>query len=106
MLILFNNSFPRLIMSSERVIKSSERVIMSPERLIKSPERLIMSSERLIKTSERLINSSERLILCSRGNDLSMSLRRLIMFALKFSRSPYLDKHLSEGIHTWTICTL
>ena len=35
-----------------------------------------------------------------------MSLRRLIMFALKFSRSPYLDNHLSEGIHTWTICTL
>ena len=27
------------------------------------------------------------------------------MFALKFSRSPYLDNHLSEGIHTWTICT-
>ena len=29
MLILFNNSFPRLIMSSERLIKSSERLIMS-----------------------------------------------------------------------------
>ena len=48
-LILFNNSFPRLIMSSERLIKSSERLIMSSERLIKSSERVIMSSERLIK---------------------------------------------------------
>ena len=52
MLILFNNSFPRLIMSSERLIKSSERFIMSSERLIKSSERVIMSSERLIKSSE------------------------------------------------------
>ena len=58
---------------------------------------VIMSSERLNKLSERLINSSERVI---------MSSERLIMFALKFSRSPYLYNHLSEGIHTWTICTL
>ena len=29
---------------------------------------------------------------------LSMSSRRLIMFALKFSRSPYFDNHLSEAI--------
>ena len=90
MLILFNNSFPRLIMSWERlnnsfprlimswerlikswerVILSSERLINSSERLIKSSERLINSSERLIKSSERLINSWERLILCRR-NDL------------------------------------
>ena len=53
MLILFNNSFPRLIMSWERLI-------MSWERLIKSSERVIMSSERLIKSSERLIKSWER----------------------------------------------
>ena len=26
--------------------------------------------------------------------------------ALKFSRSPYLDNHSSESIHTWTIDTL
>ena len=31
LLILFNNSFPPLIMSSERLIKSSEQVIMSSE---------------------------------------------------------------------------
>ena len=37
---------------------------------------------------------------------LSMSSRRLIIFALKFSRSPYFDNHLSEGNHTWTICPL
>ena len=47
MLILFNNSFPRLTMSSERLIKSLERVLMSSERLITSSERPIMSSERL-----------------------------------------------------------
>ena len=29
-----------------------------------------------------------------------------ITLALKFSRSPYLDNHLSESIHTWTIDTL
>ena len=55
MLILFNNSFPRLIMSLERLIKSSKRLIMSSERLIKSSERVIMSSEQLIKSSERVI---------------------------------------------------
>ena len=27
-----------------------------------------------------------------------MSSRRLIIFAVKFSRSPYLDNHISEGI--------
>ena len=37
---------------------------------------------------------------------LSMSSRRLILFALKFSRGPYFDNHLSEGVHTWTISTL
>ena len=31
-----------------------------------------------------------------------MSSRRLIIFALKFSRNPYFDNHLSEGNHTWT----
>ena len=35
-----------------------------------------------------------------------MSSRPLIMFALKYSRSPYFDNHLSEVIQTWTICTL
>ena len=29
-----------------------------------------------------------------------------ITLALKFSRSPYLDNHSSESIHTWTIDTL
>ena len=29
-----------------------------------------------------------------------------VTLALKFSRSPYLDNHLSESIHTWTIDTL
>ena len=76
MLILFNNSFPRLIKSSERLIKSSERVIMSSGRLIKSSERVIMSSERLIKSSERVIKSSERLIKSSER--LINSLERLI----------------------------
>ena len=28
------------------------------------------------------------------------------MFALRYSRSPYFDNHLSEVIQTWTICTL
>ena len=28
-----------------------------------------------------------------------------VTLALKFSRSPYLDNHSSEGIHTWTIDT-
>ena len=28
------------------------------------------------------------------------------MSALKFSRSPYLDTHLSECIHDWTMVTL
>ena len=27
----------------------------------------------------------------------------LVTLALKFSRSPYLDNHSSESIHTWTI---
>ena len=76
MLILFNNSFPRLIKSSERLIKSSERLIMSSERLIKSSERVIMSSERLIKSSERVIKSSGRLIKSS--EQLIMSSERLI----------------------------
>ena len=65
MLILFNSSFPRLIMSWERLIKSWERLIMSWERLIKSWERVIMSSEQLIKSWERLIKSSERVIMSS-----------------------------------------
>ena len=30
----------------------------------------------------------------------------LVTLALKFSRSPYLDNHSSESIHTWTIVTL
>ena len=34
-----------------------------------------------------------------------MSSERLIMFVSKFSRSPYLDNHLSKGIHTWNICS-
>ena len=103
MLILFNNSFPRLIMSWERLIKSLERLIMSWERLIKSSERVIMSWERLIKSSERLIKSSERLIkswerviLCRR-NDLVCRRDELLMLVLKFSRSPYFDNHLSVG---------
>ena len=29
-----------------------------------------------------------------------------VTLALKFSRSPYLDNHSSESIHTWTIDTL
>ena len=29
--------------------------------------------------------------------------RVLVTLALKFSRSPYLDNHSSESIHTWTI---
>ena len=29
-----------------------------------------------------------------------------VTLALKFSRSPYLDNHSSESIHTWTINTL
>ena len=29
-----------------------------------------------------------------------------VTLALKFSRSPYLDNHSSESIHTWTIVTL
>ena len=29
-----------------------------------------------------------------------------VTLALKFSRSPYLDNHPSESIHTWTIDTL
>ena len=29
-----------------------------------------------------------------------------VTLALKFSRSPYLDNHSSESIHTWTIGTL
>ena len=29
-----------------------------------------------------------------------------VTLALKFSISPYLDNHLSESIHTWTIDTL
>ena len=32
--------------------------------------------------------------------------RVLVTLALKFSRSPYLDNHSSESIHTWTIDTL
>ena len=91
MLILFNNSFPGLIKSSERLIKSWERVIKSWERvikswervikswrlikslepLIKSWERLIKSLERLIMSSERLIKSSERHILCRRNELLT-----------------------------------
>ena len=77
MLILFNNSFPRLIMSWERLIKSWERVIMSSERLIKSWERLIKSWERLIKSSERVIMSWERLIKSSER--LIKSWERVIM---------------------------
>ena len=71
MLILFKNSFPRLIKSSERIIKSSERVIMS--------------SERLIKSLERLINSWERLILCRRNVLLT---RRLLCCNASLSHSP------------------
>ena len=62
---------------------------MSSERLSKSSEQLIMSSRRLDMSSEPLINLSDQVILS----------------ALKFSRSPYLDNHLSEGINTCTICT-
>ena len=40
------------------------------------------------------------------SEQLGMSSRRLIIFALKFSRSPYFDNHLSEGNPTLTICTL
>ena len=29
-----------------------------------------------------------------------------VRLVLKFSRSPYLDNHSSESIHTWTIDTL
>ena len=29
-----------------------------------------------------------------------------VTLVLKFSRSPYLDNHSSESIHTWTIDTL
>ena len=29
-----------------------------------------------------------------------------VTLALKFSRSPYLENHSSESIHTWTIDTL
>ena len=29
-----------------------------------------------------------------------------VTLALKFSRSPYLDNHSSESIHTWTMDTL
>ena len=29
-----------------------------------------------------------------------------VTLELKFSRSPYLDNHSSESIHTWTIDTL
>ena len=32
--------------------------------------------------------------------------RLRVTLALKFSRSPYLDNHSSESIHTWTIDTL
>ena len=33
-------------------------------------------------------------------------MRVRVTLALKFSRSPYLDNHSSESIHTWTIDTL
>ena len=35
-----------------------------------------------------------------------VSVRVRVTLALKFSRSPYLDNHSSESIHTWTIDTL
>ena len=34
-----------------------------------------------------------------------VSVRVRVTLALKFSRSPYLDNHSSENIHTWTIDT-
>ena len=95
----------RLIKSSERLIKSSVRVIMSSERLIMSSERL-KSSERLIMSSRRVIMSCERLTCTMSWERLSKLSRRLSMVAFNVSRSPYLDFHLSEGIHTWTLCTL
>ena len=61
MLILFNNSFPRLIMSSERLSISSER-------LIKSPERVIMSADDLLSRRNNLLTRRNDL-LCRR-NDL------------------------------------
>ena len=61
MLILFNNSFPRLIMSSERLIKSSELIIMSSERVN-------MSSEDLLSRRNDLLSCRNEL-LC-RQNDL------------------------------------
>ena len=94
MLILFNNSFHLLIMSSERPIKSSERVIMSSEQLIESSERLSMSSERLIMSSRRVIYSSERLIFCRRNdlltrrNDLSCRRNDLLCCNASLSHSP------------------
>ena len=91
MLILFNNSFPRLIRTSERrndllcrrndLLSCRNELLSRPNDLLSRrndlltrrndllSRRLINSSERLIKSSERLINSWERLILCRR-NDL------------------------------------
>ena len=80
MLILFNNSFPRLIKSSERLIKTSERLNMSFPRVNKS-------SERLINSWERLINSCERLIVCRR-NDLLTRRNDLLCCNASLSHSP------------------